>query len=988
MDPVQFKLTADAAPILASLDNVADAMKGIQTEYEKTKKAGKELFAPTTESALKEVEAIDLLQKEYSTLEKASKTLKSALSTATDSKAIAKYTAEVVKAEAGLAQLRDVAKKTGVQFKSLDGDVDKAGKSIKKLNDQGSIGTEVFEGLFGSLAKAAVIVAVVQAVAAFTKELVTFAVATDRAEKQFKNFVGGAENAKKVVAELNQFSIAKSLDSAKVLDSAKSLLAFGESGETVVPVLSRIADLSAGTGKDLKELSVLYGKARVAGVLMAEDINQLVDAGIPIITEFANQMGVTERDVKKLASESKISFAELELALFNLTKQGADFYNQSAVAAATLPGMWEKSKANLLAIFRPLGNGIKTFLTDYLENFNTAYNVTQKLLSDPSSFLELSKVLKDARAEAKGIDTRSYDERVEEYSKNQAEQKRLEEAAAASRLAAGKEAAAKEAAARRKEAEKRQKELEAIEKQKAQLRANLTEDETERQVALERIKYDALTGELKKYFKAGDELNGLLLKAQTDFEDNVSGIRAKALLKRLEFDLEAEEVRKKDLQRIADATTEQALAVRAEAAENAKVRRDVTLENIAIAKEEGQRVILELKRQGASEDKVNKAQLVLDAETQVARLQAELQFQKDLLAITDATDTERLAAINRQIDLLGKQIGNAVEGLEIDTAPGKGFLSKFIDSLGLSPDDVNILQDAAAKIVGAISDITAARVNDADVALRVAEDRVAAAEDALSREIELGEAGFASNVGNAQLALEAAKKAEAQVLEEKKKAAKAQLAIDSALQASAIATSAAQLVKTWATLPFGVGLIAAAAQVAGLFAFLAGVRSKAKAIAQFGEGGEAGVDGNSIVTGPSHAGGGVGINVEGGEFMTSDGKKLSIVKKKMTKKHFAILKAVNSDNVPEIGRLAAELVQSRAASARLDPTAGQRVSASVAAGATQRQEVGSSALREQNALLRENNRLLGKIYGKNDGTVKVGNTTVITKGNQTTILRG
>lgn len=75
---------------------------------------------------------------------------------------------------------------------------------------------------------------------------------------------------------------------------------------------------------------------------------------------------------------------------------------------------------------------------------------------------------------------------------------------------------------------------------------------------------------------------------------------------------------------------------------------------------------------------------------------------------------------------------------------------------------------------------------------------------------------------------------------------------------------------------------------------------------QFRQGGEIAVK-NGVLVGPSHEGGGIPIEAEGGEFTTTDGKRLSIVNKKMTDRHFDLLQAINKDDRRAIARHALAL---------------------------------------------------------------------------------
>lgn len=154
----------------------------------------------------------------------------------------------------------------------------------------------------------------------------------------FTTFLGDADKANKTISELNEFSNVTPFTNDEVIKAGKSLLAFGTPVEQLKTDLKAIGDISAGTGKDFNELSTIYGKARIAGTLYAEDINQLVEAGVPIIGQFAKQMGVSEKQVKTLASEGKIGFGQLETAFQTLTGEGGQFSNLMEKQSKTVGG--------------------------------------------------------------------------------------------------------------------------------------------------------------------------------------------------------------------------------------------------------------------------------------------------------------------------------------------------------------------------------------------------------------------------------------------------------------------------------------------------------------------------------------------------------------------------------------------------------------------------------------------------------------------------
>ncbi|MFM9060484.1 MAG: tape measure protein, partial [Bacteroidota bacterium] len=174
----------------------------------------------------------------------------------------------------------------------------------------------------------------------------------------FETFLGSAEKAQTVLAELQEFSALTPFTGEQVQQAGKALLAFGVASEDLKKTLTEIGDISAGTGKNFNELAVIYGKARTAGVLYAEDINQLVEAGIPVIEEFAKQLGTSPAAVKKLASEGQISFKNLQQAFADLTSEGGRFGGLTEKLSQSLPGRISTLKDNFEQLQRSVGEGL------------------------------------------------------------------------------------------------------------------------------------------------------------------------------------------------------------------------------------------------------------------------------------------------------------------------------------------------------------------------------------------------------------------------------------------------------------------------------------------------------------------------------------------------------------------------------------------------------------------------------------------------------
>ncbi len=155
----------------------------------------------------------------------------------------------------------------------------------------------------------------------------------------FEVLLGSADKAQKLLKDLVFFSSATPLKIEELTRAARQLLAFGIPEEKLLTTLRQIGDLSSGIGAGITEIAEIYGKARVPGTLFAEDINQLTGRGINVITEFANQLGVSESQVKKLGSQGRITFSNLERAFENLTREGGKFGGLLGKQSTSLNGL-------------------------------------------------------------------------------------------------------------------------------------------------------------------------------------------------------------------------------------------------------------------------------------------------------------------------------------------------------------------------------------------------------------------------------------------------------------------------------------------------------------------------------------------------------------------------------------------------------------------------------------------------------------------------
>lgn len=186
-----------------------------------------------------------------------------------------------------------------------------------------------------------------------------------------------------------------------------------------------------------------------------------------------------------------------------------------------------------------------------------------------------------------------------------------------------------------------------------------------------------------------------------------------------------------------------------------------------------------------------------------------------------------------------------------------------------------------------------ARKAAADQAKELADDEVSAAEQALNREIELRNQGYANDVALRERELADAKKAQKEAAMEQQKIAKEQVLLDAAMQASSMITASANILKNF---PNPVAWVPMLATMWGAFAY---AKVKACQLAnktlKFREGGV------MLLEGGSHESGhdvNLGIGPDGSNLRAEGGEYFAVINKRNSRRYGreipGIVNALNS----------------------------------------------------------------------------------------------
>lgn len=262
-------------------------------------------------------------------------------------------------------------------------------------------------------------------------------------------------------------------------------------------------------------------------------------------------------------------------------------------------------------------------------------------------------------------------------------------------------------------------------------------------------------------------------------------------------------------------------------------------------------------------------------EQERARWQMILELAKKYNALYSA---EQIAAMEAMIKSLTGQLNEL---------GSKGY--DFYSMLGFNPSDEyrEGMQQIVNQTIDNIRAILDAQVQAAEISVNKAEDRVNATKSVLQAEIDARNAGYASNVAQAQKDLDLERKTLDKAQKEKAKAVKAQQALDTIMQTSSLITATAQIFSSLSGIPI-VGWALAIAAVAAMWGTFAVSKVKAAQMAKqsYGEGGY------EFLEGGSHASGNdipIGETSDGKQRRAEGGEMLAVIRRTQTRKYKRIL---------------------------------------------------------------------------------------------------
>ena len=130
----------------------------------------------------------------------------------------------------------------------------------------------------------------------------------------------------------------------QLTSSAKQLAAYRIEAEKLFDTTMMLSDVSAGLGVPMERLILAFGQIRAASVLRGQEVRQLTEAGIPVISLLADKFGELENRVVSTGevfdkiSNRLVPFEMINEIFEDMTAKGGMFYEMQKIQSETIKG--------------------------------------------------------------------------------------------------------------------------------------------------------------------------------------------------------------------------------------------------------------------------------------------------------------------------------------------------------------------------------------------------------------------------------------------------------------------------------------------------------------------------------------------------------------------------------------------------------------------------------------------------------------------------
>ncbi|EAD9035444.1 tail tape measure protein [Listeria monocytogenes] len=226
----------------------------------------------------------------------------------------------------------------------------------------------------------------------------------DTATKSLTVLTGSAKDAQLVMTDLTAAIDGTPIALDAVALGAKKMVAAGMKAANVKPVFTAIADAAYGVGngsESIDQMTDAISALQASGVAYSDDINRLVDAGVPAWQILANSTGKSVGEMKKYVSEGSLESTKAIAMLTKGIEEGttgmagntAKMAGLAKTAGNTISGSFANMKTAAVKSLANIAENLKGPIIQALDVAKNAFKQFASVTASPEFQKKLSDMI-------------------------------------------------------------------------------------------------------------------------------------------------------------------------------------------------------------------------------------------------------------------------------------------------------------------------------------------------------------------------------------------------------------------------------------------------------------------------------------------------------------------------------------------------------------------------------------------------------------------
>lgn len=290
---------------------------------------------------------------------------------------------EIEKNEIELRRLQVQASnftKIGNFFTKVGSNIENFGSNIIGVNEKlSNLNSKI--STLGSTLTTKVTLPVTALGASTVTTAISFLKLKENTKIAFQVLLGSAEKAQKMLDDLYAFAKTTPFSYDTYLTAGKNLTAMGVAAENVIPYLEKMTNAAIATGagqEGINTLTEAIGRMSSKGKIQLEELNRIIELGVPAVKILGNAYGKTEEKIYDMMSGGELLAKDALPKLLEGMNNGTNGVN------------------GMTAAYGGLASEMKGTLSGALDSLHSKFrNMSLQIWDAENAYPELTNVIKD-----------------------------------------------------------------------------------------------------------------------------------------------------------------------------------------------------------------------------------------------------------------------------------------------------------------------------------------------------------------------------------------------------------------------------------------------------------------------------------------------------------------------------------------------------------------------------------------------------------------